>query len=210
MQTRFGLIFVALASTTSVPALAGEQVLYGPAPQWVQVQDSTKIDTAATIPLALLDVQERIEGETLTVYVDQAFKLASPESLTQGGTSTASWMPDKGDLSIHRVDILRGGKVIDVLKGGARYQVLRRETGLERRQIDGQLTATLAIPGLEVGDVLRIAYSQTTRDQALLGRVQIDTPLLALPVEAGSARTTISWPENAAVKWQAGPGVAGV
>lgn len=180
-------------------------MLYGPAPQWVEVRDTAKIDTASSTALTLLDVQQRIEGDTLKVYVDQAYKLGSPEALTQGGTSTASWMPDKGDLTVHRVEILRAGKVIDVLKGGARYEVLRRERGLEQRQIDGLLTATLAIPGLQVGDVLRIAYSQTTRDKALQGRVQVDVPLLTLPVEAGFARTSLSWPEGVAVKWQAGP-----
>lgn len=206
MGRRFASVITGLLATTA-PALAGEAVLYGPAPKWAEVREAARIDTASNTALALYDVQERIEGETLTVYVDQAYKLASPESLTQGGTSTAAWMPDKGDLTVHRVEILRAGKVIDVIKGGARYQVLRRETGLERRQIDGQLTATLAIPGLQVGDVLRIAYSQTTRDKALQGKVQIDTPLLTLPVEAGFARTTVSWPEGAGVKWQAGPAV---
>ena len=204
MVARYASFVIGLLATTA-PAFAGDTVLYGPAPRWVENRDSAKIDTASNTSLTLLDVQQRIEGETLSIYVDQAFKLASPESLTQGGTSTASWMPDKGDLTVHRVEILRAGKVIDVLKGGARYEVLRRERGLEQRQIDGMLTATLAIPGLQVGDVVRIAYSRDNRDKALQGKVQVDSTLLTLPVEAGFARTTVSWPEGMAVKWQAGP-----
>lgn len=204
MRKSFALFVTGLVATTA-PAHAGDAVLYGSAPKWVEVRETSTFDTASNTALALLDVQQRIEGETLHVYVDQAFKLGSPESLTQSGTSTASWMPDKGDLTVHRVEILRGGKVIDVLKGGARYEVLRRERGLEQRQIDGMLTATLAIPGLQIGDVLRIAYSQTTRDKALQGKVQVDSSLLTLPVEAGFARMKVSWPENVAVKWQAGP-----
>lgn len=207
MAARFALVVVGLLATTT-SAIAGDTVLYGPAPEWATISDNAKLDTASSTALTLLDVQQRIEGETLKVYVDQAFKLGSPEALTQSGTSTAAWMPDKGDLTVHRVEILRAGKVIDVLKDGARYEVLRRESGLEQRQIDGMLTATLVIPGLQVGDVLRIAYSQTTRDKALQGKVQIGSPLLTLPVEAGLARTTVSWPEGMAVKWQAGP-VAG-
>lgn len=207
MAARFVSFVIGLLATAA-PAIAGDIVLYGPAPKWVEVRDTAKIDTASNTALTLLDVQQRIEGETLNSYVDQAFKLGSPESLTQSGTSTASWMPDKGNLTVHRVEILRAGKVIDVLKGGAHYEVLRRERGLEQRQIDGILTATLAIPGLQVGDVLRIAYSQTMRDAALQGKVQINSTLLTLPVEAGFARTTVSWPEGTAVKWQARP-VAG-
>lgn len=204
MAARFASFVIGLLATTA-PALAGDTVLYGLAPKWVEVRDTAKIDPTSTTALTLLDVQQRIEGETLNVYVDQAFKLGSPESLTQSGTSTASWMPDKGNLTVHRVEILRGGTVIDVLKGGARYDVLRRERGLEQRQINGMLTATLAIPGLQVGDVVRIAYSQTTRDKALQGKVQVNSTLLTLPIEAEFARTMVSWPEGTAVKWQAGP-----
>lgn len=208
MQLKSGLFFLSLL-TTAAPALAGEDVLYGAPPAWVDVTAASRIDTAATTPLTMLDVQQRIDGEVLTIYVDQAVKLASPEALTQGGTSSATWLPDKGDLTVHRVEILRGPAVIDLLKGGAKYQVLRRETGLERRQINGQLTATLAIPGLQVGDVLRIAYSQTLRDQALQGKVQLAMPLLTLPAEAGRARSLVSWRDGAPVRWKAGPDVAG-
>lgn len=94
--------FVIVLLTTTAPALAGDTVLYGPAPKWVEVRDTAKIDTASNTALTLLDVQQRIDGETLNLYVDQAFKLGSPESLTQNGTSTASWMPDKGNLTLHR------------------------------------------------------------------------------------------------------------
>ena len=208
MRLKSGL-FLPVLLTTTAPVLAGDNVLYGPQPAWVEVTDNARIDTAKPTALALLDIQERIDGQTLTIHVDQAYKLDSPEALTQGGTSTASWLPDKGDLTVHRVEILRGKAVIDVLKGGAKFQVLRREAGLERRQLNGQLTATLAIPGLQVGDVLRIAYSQTLRDQALQGKVQVDTPLLALPAEAGQARTVVSWRDGAPVKWQVGPDADG-
>lgn len=204
MAAKIALFVIGLLAATA-PAHAGDTVLYGPAPGWVETRETAKIDTASNAVLTLLDVQQRIEGETLIVYVDQAFKLGSPESLTQGGTSTASWMPDQGDLTVHRVEILRAGAVIDVLKAGARYEVLRRERGLEQRQLDGMLTATLAVPGLQVGDVLRVAYSQTGRDKALQGNVQIDNALLTLPVDAGFARNSVSWTEGMAVKWQAGP-----
>ena len=126
MGVRFASCVIVLL-TTAAPAFAGDTVLYGPAPKWAEVRDPAKIDTSSNTALALFDVQQRIEGETLSVFVDQAIKLGSPESLTQSGTSTASWMPDKGNLTVHRVEILRAGKVIDVLKGGARYEVLRRE-----------------------------------------------------------------------------------
>jgi len=194
----------------AAPALAGEEVLYGPPAPWIDRYDTQELDPSAIMPLALYDVQQRLEDGTLTIYVDRAFKLASPEALTQAGTATAVWMPDQGDLTIHSVEILRGDEVIDVLAGGARYTVLRRETQLEQRQLDGALTATMAVPGLHIGDILHIAYSQTIRDQALQGEVQASASLLASPMEVQFARSEISWPVGEDVHWSAGPKVDAV
>ncbi|TYC86971.1 DUF3857 domain-containing protein [Novosphingobium sp. BW1] len=186
-------------------AMAGEEVLYSPAPDWVEEVDANVIDTSSSTPLALYDMQQRIEDGTLSIYVDRAFKLDAPQALTQAGTSTASWLPDKGDLTIHRVEILRGDKRIDLLEGGAKYTVLRRETQLEKRTLDGALTATLAVPGLELGDVLRIAFTQSIKDPTLKGEVQMTNVLFAAPTEAGFARDIVSWPEDEGVRWQTGP-----
>jgi len=206
--------FVLLIIVTSIcmaggTAHAGEEVLYGPPPEWVEVYDSERIDQTAKTPLALFDVQQRIEDGTLTTFVDQALKLESPQALTQAGTTTATWLPDKGDLTMHKVEILRGKDVIDVLTGDHQFTVLRRETQLERRTLDGALTATLAVPGLRIGDILRVSYSQTTNDPTLQGEVQLTVPLFAKPVEAGFARQKVSWPVEEKVRWKAGPDVSG-
>ncbi len=117
-------------------------------------------------------------------------------------------MPEKGDLTVHAVRILRGDEVIDVLAAGERYTVLRRETQLERRTLDGMLTATMPIPGLRIGDVLEIVYSQTIRDDTLAGGAQLNSMLFAKPLEAGFARNVVSWPEDEALLWKVGPDVA--
>ncbi|MCJ2182305.1 DUF3857 domain-containing protein [Novosphingobium sp. 1949] len=192
------------------PAQAGEDVLYAPPARWVEPYKDKDIDTAGKTPLALYDVQQRIESGVLSIYVDRAIKLDAPQALTQAGTSSAAWQPDKGDLIVHRVQILRGGQVIDVLAGGAKYTVLRRETQLEQRTLDGALTATLAVPGLQMGDVLRIAYTQTIHDPTLKGEVQLTNPLIAAPTEAGFAREIISWPKAEHVVWKTGPGTVAV
>ncbi|PEQ13687.1 hypothetical protein B2G71_05025 [Novosphingobium sp. PC22D] len=185
-------------------------VHYGPPPEWVEVYDAADIGKDKTSSIALLDMQQRIEDGLLTVYLDNAVRLSSPEALTMAGTSAAIWFPDKGDLTVHRVEILRGDETIDVLAGGNRYSVLRRELGLEQRMLDGSLTATLAIPGLRVGDIIRISYSQTSRDAALQGQVENASLLLAAPIEAEFGRVRASWPVDEKVAWRAGPAVDGV
>ncbi|HEU4650390.1 MAG TPA: DUF3857 domain-containing protein [Croceibacterium sp.] len=187
------------------PVLAGEEVLYQPAPEWIAPVELPPLRGGP--PIVLFDDQRRIEEGRLTTYVDRAIRVDNPQTLTMLGTLQASWMPDKGDLIVHRVSILRGDEVIDVLAGGARLEVLRRERQLEQRMIDGARTATLAVPGLRVGDVLRVSYSTTLSDQALDKEVQDTAGLPAKPFAAGFARLRMSWPEGSDVHWKASKGV---
>jgi tetratricopeptide (TPR) repeat protein len=184
-----------LAGTATVSAHAGETVLYDTAPGWIEVAKVEPKAANSNAIIMLLDQQARIETGRLWTYIDSAVALDSPEALTRFGTLTASWMPDKGDLIVHRVELVRGGEVIDVLKGGAKFEVLRRERGLENRLVDGELTATLAVQGAKLGDVLRLAYSTTTSDQAMGENVQWQGGLIAKPFPLQQGRVSVSWPE---------------
>ena len=190
------LVAVLLAGTASVSVQAGEAVLYDAAPGWVEAASVGAKPADSNAIIMLLDQQARIETGRLWTYIDTAVALDSPEALTRFGTLTASWMPDKGDLIVHRVELIRGGQVIDVLKTGATFEVLRREKGLESRLVDGELTATLAVQGAKLGDVLRLAYSTTTSDQAMGENVQWQGGLIAKPFPLQQGRIAVSWPEG--------------
>lgn len=187
------------------PALAGQEVLYLPAPDWV-VRAELPEDRSGP-PVLLYDDQQRIEEGRLTAFTDRAIRIDNPQMLNAAGTLQAAWIPDKGDLRIHEITILRGGEEIDVLAQGASFDVLRRERMLERRMIDGVLTATLAVPGLRVGDVLRLSHSTTTSDQALDKEVQALAALPSAPFEAKLARVRMSWPTASDVAWRVSEGV---
>lgn len=188
------------------PAAAGESVLYAPPASWVVPADFTAA-RAKGETLVLLDQQVRMERGTVSQFSDVAYKIDNPEALTKGGTLQLGWMPDKGDLTIHRIEIWRGSERLDLLAEGARYTVLRREKALEKRSLDGALTATLAVPGLKVGDVLRFSQTVTSRDQALGDAMQFAAPLLSLPLKMGFGRVAVSWPTGTPMKWRAGPDV---
>lgn len=187
---------ILLAGVAAVPALAGETIIYDAAPAWVDVTPVEAKATPSRDIIVLLDQQARIEKGKLWTYVDTAIALDSPEVLTRFGTLNATWSPDKGDLIVHRVELIRDGAVINVLSGGAKFEVLRRESGLEQRLLDGELTATLAAPGAKLGDILRLAYSTTLSDQAMGDNVQWQGGLIAKPVPLKSGRIAVSWPED--------------
>lgn len=183
--------------------MAGEAVLYGAEPKWV-IPANFAAAQAKGESLVLLDQQTRMEDGTTHNFTDIAYKIDSPEALTKGGTLQLGWLPDKGDLTIHRIEIYRDGKPIDLVSAGSRYTVLRREKALEKRSLDGLLTATLAVPGLKLGDIVRFSQTVTLRDQALGDATQMITPMLAEPVKMGFGRIAVSWPRDADMRWKIG------
>jgi len=199
-----GLGGIALAMSAA-GAQAAEVPLYKPAPAWVKPAppiDAAGLTDNAPI-LVLFDTQHRLEKGEVWSYQDMATRLASPEVVAQAGTVSIPWNPAKGDLVVHRVAILRGGTVIDALAGDKRFTVLRREQQLEQRSMDGTLTATLPVEGLQVGDVLRVTVSTSTREPAFGEAMQTAAPLPVEPVRAGFVRARILWPRDADVRWRA-------
>ncbi|MDJ0979096.1 MAG: DUF3857 domain-containing protein [Erythrobacter sp.] len=188
------LVSGASALALPIPALAGDEVIYQPAPEWVEEADLVQKGRTSNSPLVLLDQQSRIEDGELWTYVSTAAALDTPQALTQFGTLTAEWLPDKGDLIVHSAEIIREGEVINLLADGAQFEVLRREQGLEARLIDGSLTATLNVPGARVGDIIHLAYSVSLDDQALEENVQWQSPLPAKPFPLEDGRVSVSWP----------------
>ncbi|MBU2032928.1 MAG: DUF3857 domain-containing protein [Alphaproteobacteria bacterium] len=201
----FNRVAVTLATTCAAfavcPAYAGEVPLYDAPPSWVEVADLDELRESRD-PLLLAEKQVRLEEGRLWVYSDFAIRLDSPEALTQMGTLQTGWLPDKGDLTVHRVELLRGDDVIDVLAQGSRFEVLRRESRLEQRELNGMLTATMPLSGAQIGDVLRLTLSTTVTDQALGREVQWTDQLMAEPVPLESGRVAVSWPEEMDIEWK--------
>lgn len=192
----------ALAICCANPALAGEEVLYGDAPNWIDQAslDTSDIDEGPSQLIA--DWQHWLEDGVVTTYADNAMRIDNPQALMEQGTISLDWLPDKGDLTIHRVEILRGDERIDLIGSGVEFDILRREQGLEQRLLDGQLTATMAVPGLQVGDVLRVTHSVTIDDQALGDEMQVLQFLGSEPWQVGFARAVVSWPADEDVYWR--------
>lgn len=192
----------ALALCLANPSLAGEVVLYDETPAWIEQADLETAQFENGPSQLIADWQHWLEDGVVTSYADSATRIDNPQALMEQGTISLSWLPDKGDLTIHRVEILRGGESIDLIEEGAQFDVLRREQGLEQRLLDGRLTATLAVPGLQVGDVLRVAHSVTIADQALGDEMQVLQFLGSKPWQVGFARAIVSWPEDEDVFWR--------
>lgn len=201
---RFSLGMMLLMGVAG-PAWASETPRYEPVPAWVLASPPIKAATAGSPLFALLDEQTRIADGTVWSYRELGSRAVSADALARMGAVTLNWQPFHGDLIIHRVDIVRDGQHIDVLKAGQKFNVIRREQGLEQLEMNGILTATLQVEGLRVGDVLDVAYSVSVKDLALKGGVQAEEVALSEPFKVDFARARLLWPVGSAIRWKAYP-----
>lgn len=201
------IFFASLLAAGSV-AHAGDKPLYAPVPDWVK--PAPPIDPAMVrddSPVFLiLDNQQRLKDGEVTGYMETAARVGSTQLLDTLGTVKLAWSPDRGDLIIHRAEIIRGTEHIDLLATGERFSVLRREEQLEQRMLNGTLTATKAVEGLRVGDVLHLSYSITEKDPTLKGNVQAFAQLPAEPFRVQFARSRLIWPQDVDIRWKANTG----
>ena len=198
---RIALALVLLGSAAA-PAWASDSPRYEPVPSWVLSSPPLKNGGSSQPLVAVLDQQTRIADGTVWSYRELASRAVSADALAHMGTVTLNWQPYHGDLIVHRVDIVRDGQHIDVLKSGPKFSVIRREQGLEQLEMNGVLTATLQVEGLRVGDILDVAYSVSVNDPALKGGVQASAVAPSDPFKVDFARTRVLWPKGSAIRWK--------
>ena len=144
------------------PAFAGDKVEYGPVPAWVKpVARPVNDDTMSQAPIkSMLQVMQfRFAATGSESYTETFTRVQTPQGLTALGNFSLPWRPDSDVLTVHRFQLLRGEQVIDILAAGQTFEILRRENNLERAALDGILTATIQPHGMEVGDVLNVAFT---------------------------------------------------
>lgn len=179
-----------------------KEVHYAPVPEWVApVPMPTGSPTPADAQLRIVysDVQINLGSEGDEVFNAYRVKILQPQALNAGNI-TLTWNPDVGDAQVHYVRIIRDSEVIDVLKTTG-FQVLQREGFLEQSILNGDLTAALQVPGLQVGDELEFAGTIRRRDPTLgdhsFGFSQL--PATSLP---GAFRIRITWPKDKKITWR--------
>ena len=103
---------VAVASGVAIvwcaPARAGEDVQYGPAPEWAAVADMSQV-AATPSPLLLLDKQTRLEDGVVVAYSDVAFRIDSPDAGAGGNRLVVGQWKQHGSQSPFLAQRFKGG-----------------------------------------------------------------------------------------------------
>lgn len=191
-------------------ASAATSLHFGPPPRWVRPTPLPALaaPTRAAVKGLLLDRQVRFSRRTVSFYVENALRIQTPQGLSAAGTVKLIWDPDTDVLTINKVHILRGRKVIDVLGSGQTFTIARREVNLDYAAMDDSLTAILEPAGLEVGDILDVAYTLERTDPILAGTSEAEVEISpAVPIT--EAHVSALWPASDPVKWQSTRGLSG-
>ena len=179
-----------------------------PPPSWVDVAPvpgAPGPDGAAAVQTLLDDNQSQLGPSGDVFYTRRAWKVLRPEGLSGLTTEQFTWDPDTESLTIHTIAIRRRGETIDLLKDGRKLLVIRRETGLEAGMLDGRLTASLQIEGLQVGDVLDVAWTLNKNDPVTKGQSEDPEGLSARNI--ARYRVRASWPSADPVRWRVTDGL---
>ncbi len=192
---------IALSVMTCAAAYAADKLAIGPPPAWVRpVAPATappKVE-GAPFRIMLADQQIALEPGLQTVYTETVFKIQTPQGLAVGNVSLA-WRPETDVPTVHKLLIRRGNQIIDVLKSGQAFTVLRREQNLESATLDGVLTANIQPEGLQVGDTLEFSTSLSSSDPTMKGHVeQFAGGWNGVPI--GRAHLRLQWPTSLPIR----------
>jgi hypothetical protein len=201
-------LILAAAALWSAPAAAADKPIYGAPPAWVDVAPippPPSDEGAPAVQILLDDNQSRLDPKGDQLYVRRVFKILKPEGLAGIKSMSVIWSPESETVTLHTLKIIRGQQTIDLLGDGKDVLVLRRETNLEQASLDGRLTASRQIDGLQTGDVLDFSYTRLRNDPVVQGH-SFDSQQLNFGGVAGRYRAVVSWPHGEAVKWKATTG----
>ena len=193
-------------------ASADEKPVYAPPAPWVipyRLRQDRTSPTATALKVLLLDQQVRLGSDSDDIFVESVNRIQTPQGLQAIGTIILPWNPEYETLTIHKLNIIRGSQVIDVLASGQTFTVLRRETNLENATLDGTLTAEIQPGGLQVGDTLDLSFTFSDANPVFKGISEWQL-LADNPFPITRLRMRAQWSQSLPISWRPSDDMADV
>lgn len=180
-------------------------VRYAPAPAWViGPPKGSEAPTPPGAPLRIVFADQQVHVTEHGQEEFQATRMAllTPEALAAGNLAV-TWSPANEEMIVHRLSIIRDGHAIDVL-ATQKFVIIQRENNLEQSALDGDLTATLQVAGLQVGDEIEFAATKVRHETSLGERPQGFMQFPAAGVR-GAYRMRLIEPKGSRVEYRVSP-----
>jgi tetratricopeptide (TPR) repeat protein len=198
--------FIAMLIVWAGPASAQDKPSIAPPAPWVEPISIPAPDPALKdrpVQILLLNGQSRYGKDgTRDYFLEYATLVQTPQGLAGTGNLEFSWQPGMSELVVHKVQIMRAGKVIDLLPREQGFTVLRRENNLEGAVLDGTLTAVLQPEGLTLGDIVNVAWTLRIKPTATTPGAE-NLLILANGLPTRRLRFRETWEEGVPMRWRA-------
>ena len=184
------------------------EVQYTPEPNWVtpppQSSATPSAGESAPVQVIFFDQQVQATDQGWRTYTAYKVKILTPEGLAEGNLQ-ARWSPSQDQFQVHRVQIHRGGDVIDVLKTH-RFRVTESEDRSDADIVTGDVVARLQTRDLRIGDELEVAETLIHSETTFVGHVYglIQWPIIET---RGAFRLRLLWPDAAKLNWALSDGL---
>jgi lipoprotein NlpI/transglutaminase-like putative cysteine protease len=134
------------------------------------------------------------------VHVRTAMTVNDAASLTSAGLLAIPFVPHYHKLKLHAVRILRGGESLDRTTSLA-VRFLQREAGLEQGIYSGEVTASILVSDLRVGDTIEYAYTRIGQNPVFDGKF-VDAVHWDQGHPTLHRRVAISHPADRGISWR--------
>lgn len=163
------------------------------------------LQKAVDVQVLLLERQISLQAAEPVEYIRVAVKPLNSQAVQAVSQLSLGFNPAYQRLVLHRLRVLRGGRVIDHTRT-VKLDLLRREKNLENNLYEGIVTALAILPDVRVDDVIDYEYSLTGANPIFgsryASRVNVSQ---AYPLDEFHLRLLI--PQQRAVKVRASKGV---
>lgn len=146
-----------------------------PVPSWVK---KVVIPDTAAMPKAqiqngvyylLVDKQVKVEADGQVSYFSHyADHIINQDGVEQNSQLNFDYYPDYQSLTLHRLQILRDGQVIDKLNS-ARMTLLQREEEMNNLIYNGAKTLNIVLDDVRVGDTIQYSFTREGRNPVYNG-----------------------------------------
>jgi hypothetical protein len=197
-----GLLGMAQAQAQAV----SKGLSFGPAPAWVDAQAAPLDAVPPAEGLSqgryylLVDDQLRVAGNTRVHYHHVASRAVNERGVEQVSSVQIRFDPSYQTLTIHRIEVRRGGQTVSRVQPAA-VKLLQREASLESLVFDGSLTAHVALSDVRVGDVVEYVYSLQGHNP-VFGSHHFGSFDLEWDVPVARMHARLLWPQGRALYWK--------
>ncbi|CZF83654.1 Transglutaminase-like superfamily protein [Grimontia celer] len=157
---------IALGVIASFPslALAQQNDLYTALPDWVEpISQIPELDKSAHFydqQFLIVDRQLNLVVPNPVEYKRYTSKVVSIEGVESGSQISIDFDPSYQKVAIHRLELVRDGKVLD-RKETAQIDRFKREVELDSLLYNGDETLHIVLDDVQVGDVIDVSYTIT-------------------------------------------------